>query len=414
VANISEAALFRSIADTSGGRVVILLDEADAVFHSKGNHEDLRALLNAGYRRGAVVARCDPEGRSYQVRQYDAFGSKAIASIGELPDTIADRSIPIRMQRRAQYETVTRFRLREARTEAAKIREALSAWTTPDVIEALRAARPEIPVELDDRAADGWESLLAIADLAGGDWPPRARQAALELHDAQGVVESNRILLLRHIYETFEQARAGFIPTTELLKVLVNREDGPWAAWWANDVEAGRTKGPAAKLAALLRPFGVTPTKQRVGEETPRGYDRAAFVPVWQRWLPSLFTASPKTEQSEQTSLDAGFGDFESRNTEGSVPTSELRENPHQMRVVPSVSSSPPPMDRPALPPFDDSDRRAVVLRMGETLGWPEFDFDRETSIAASEKHWRAFAAKASSHEITLALKALEALGGAR
>jgi hypothetical protein len=71
-------------------------------------------------------------------------------------------------------------------------------------------------------------------------------------------------------------------------------------------------------------------------------------------------------------------------------------------------------MDRPALPPFDDSDRRAVVLRMGETLGWPEFDFDRETSIAVSEKHWRAFAAKASSHEITLALKALEALGGAR
>ncbi len=461
VANISEAALFRSIADTTGGRAVILLDEADAVFHSKGNHEDLRALLNAGYRRGAVVARCDPEGRSYRVRQYDAFGAKVIASIGDLPDTIADRSIPIRMQRRARHEAVARFRLRKARIEAAKIRDALRAWTTPGVVETLRAAWPEIPLDLDDRSADGWEPLFAIADLASGGWPQRARQAALELHDAQGVVESTRILLLHHIFEAFEQAGAGFIPTTELLKGLVNREDGPWAAWWANEVEAGRTKGPAAKLAALLRPFGITPTKQRVGEETPRGYDRAAFAPVWQRWLPSLPTATPKTEQSEQTSLDAGFGDFESRNTRGSVPSSELGENPHQMRVVASVPSSPPPVDgeaesgvisppaplpgtptdfdcqagrarepfysevvhgdspvaegeqpRCALPSFGDCDRRAVVVRMGETLGWPDYEFKPGVSVAEGEEHWRTFAATASGEDITLVLQALEASGG--
>jgi hypothetical protein len=214
------------------------------------------------------------------------------------------------------------------------------------------------------------------------------------------------------MFEAFEQAGADFIPTTELLNALVNREDGPWAAWWANDVEAGRTKGPAAKLAALLRPFGITPTKQRVGQDTIRGYDRAAFNPIWERWLPSLPTSTLRTEQSEQTSLDAGFGDFASRNIGVSIPTSALRDNPHQMRVVPSVPSLSPPVCRSALPPFDDCDRRAVVVRMGENLGWSECEFKPGTFIAKGEERWRTFAATASGEDITLALRALEAYAG--
>jgi hypothetical protein len=41
-----------------------------------------------------------------------------------------------------------------------------------------------VPYGLNDRACDNWSPLLAIADLAGGEWPQRARAAALDLSGA--------------------------------------------------------------------------------------------------------------------------------------------------------------------------------------------------------------------------------------
>ena len=142
--------------------------------------EGLRAILNAGHRRGAVVSRCGDQKTGFQLKDFQVFCPKAIAAIGELPGTIADRSIPIRLRRRTRGETVERFRLRDAQAAAAPLQQALGAWA-PTAVE-LRAARPVVPEALNDRAAEGWESLFAIADLAGGEWPERARAAALALH----------------------------------------------------------------------------------------------------------------------------------------------------------------------------------------------------------------------------------------
>jgi hypothetical protein len=53
-----------------------------------------------------------------------------------------------------------------------------------------------------------------------------------------------------------------------------------------------------------------------------------------------------------------------------------------------------------------------VVLRMGENLGWPKYEFKPGTPIAKGEEHWRTFASTASSEDITLALRILESYGG--
>jgi putative DNA primase/helicase len=48
----------------------------------------------------------------------------------------------------------------------------------------LRKIEPDMPESLNaagDRAPDAWEPLVAIADVAGGVWPQRARNAALAL-----------------------------------------------------------------------------------------------------------------------------------------------------------------------------------------------------------------------------------------
>lgn len=102
--NASPAAVFRTLAVK---QITLLFDEVDAIFTKRGqddNHEDLRALLNAGYKRGATVPRC--VGPRHDVVSFPVYCAAALAGLGDLPDTIMSRSIIIRMRRRAAHEPV--------------------------------------------------------------------------------------------------------------------------------------------------------------------------------------------------------------------------------------------------------------------------------------------------------------------
>ncbi len=109
-------------------RRTMLLDEADAMFGPRApqRYEGLRALLNAGNRKGTTVPRLRFEGHRREIDAFDVFGAKAIAGIGELPDTVADRAIPIRLMRRHRGETVAKFRQRKAKEEADVIEPVLN------------------------------------------------------------------------------------------------------------------------------------------------------------------------------------------------------------------------------------------------------------------------------------------------
>jgi hypothetical protein len=166
-ANISDAALFRAIAELSP---TLLFDEVDAIFGAKARErEDLRGLLNAGYRRGALARRMGGP-RMTTLEAFPVFCPKALAGIGDLPDTITDRAIRIQLERKTRDERIERFRRREVEAEAELLRMRLADWLEPQVDE-LQAARPQLPDELDDRAQDIWEPLLAIADLAASGRP---------------------------------------------------------------------------------------------------------------------------------------------------------------------------------------------------------------------------------------------------
>lgn len=281
--NISDAGLFRTISEE---RVTLLLDEADAIFAAKGDREDLRALYNMGYRRGSYVVRCEIQGRAVKTARYESFGPKVLAAIGTLPETIADRSIPVRLQRKHQGERVERFRLRDVRPEGEGLRDGLAAFfADSELVADLAKARPHLPDELNDRAQDGWEPLLAIADLAGEHWPDLARAAAVDLHTEETDSDSVGTLLLRHMRDVFrDDGYPDEIASATVVSRLVEIEQGPWAGWWANDVEAGRPRGPASKLARLLRPYGVEPRKVGPRESRQQGYRRADLEPVWARY----------------------------------------------------------------------------------------------------------------------------------
>jgi antitoxin (DNA-binding transcriptional repressor) of toxin-antitoxin stability system len=290
-ANTTVAALFRSIGDPAP---TILFDEVQETFArgADADQRELRAVLNAGYRLGGNVRRCVGEGAAMVPADFPVFCPKVLAGTGTLPDMLADRCIPIRLKRKARDATVQRFKRRGAGADADHLRRRLAGWAAT-ALPTLTAARPELPEALNHRQQDIWEPLLAIADAAGGDWPKRARDAAIELHGAAVADESVGVLLLGHVRERFDTPPGDPAPgpvdrvTTEaLLRALVDRDDGPWGDWWGDAVEAAKLKGPAVRLAKLLKPYEIKPKLLRFESGPERGYERAAFTEAWAIYCP--------------------------------------------------------------------------------------------------------------------------------
>jgi len=119
-------------------------------------------------------------GKEVFTEELPAYCAVAIAGLGYLPDTILTRSVIVGMRRRAPGETVEPFRRRLEFEKGDWLRQRLAAWAT-SIFEEVRDTFPEMPDGIADRNADVWEALLSVADAAGGDWPERARVAAVAL-----------------------------------------------------------------------------------------------------------------------------------------------------------------------------------------------------------------------------------------
>ncbi|MFI5260994.1 MAG: DUF3631 domain-containing protein [Candidatus Limnocylindrales bacterium] len=270
----SEAVTFRKI---DRDHPTLLLDEYDTVFGDRsGQFEGIRAVFNSGNRRGTYVSRAMPRGRGFDLIDFDIYGPKALAGIGPLPDTITDRAVVIELARRAPGERIERFRYRTAKRLAAPVRQALAAQLARLD---LTGAEPEIPGQLGDRAADGWEPLLAIADTAGGTWPARARQAAVALSGAGAGADDNwGLTLLGDVRRVFTEQHADWLWSAPLLEALVGIEESPWG-----DIRG--KPATATFVAKLLRPFGIRPRPIRDGADVARGYRAADFEDAWARYL---------------------------------------------------------------------------------------------------------------------------------
>lgn len=325
----SEAVLFRKIAETCP---TLLLDETDAIFHDRGaTYEGLRAILNAGYERGITVPRCVGEGSKITLTEFAVFSAKALAGIGRLPDTIEDRGVLIEMRRATRDEERGLRKLRRsARNEADPLNVALAQWAQA-ALPTLRDARPTIPLELDGRASDLWEPLLAIADLAGDDWATSARRAALALSTGEAREDDSfPIRLLADIRSVFDSLGTERATTADLIAALVEDNSAPWGDWWKGQRITGRA------LADLLKPFRIFPAKWRTGAKTERGYFRKNFADAWAIYLSPV--EPPQPPQAPQVNTDAGFGHFPEPPQVPFVAFAENAANPYPERVVADVA----------------------------------------------------------------------------
>lgn len=304
--NVSPAYLFRKVSDEEGAPT-ILFDEIDTIFGPKAReNEEVRGMLNAGHRRGAMAGRCVIRGKNVETEELPAYCAVALAGLNDLPDTIATRSIIVRMRRRAPGEIVQPWRMRINGPQAHKLAEGLSQWS----LRPFELQWPDMPEGVHDRAADVWEALLAVADHAGGHWPRRARVAAVALvADARGNRRTLGIQLLDDLRRVFGRSEA--LSTEVVLDGLIGLEESPWGDLRGKPIDS-------RSLAYRLRNYTdadgqpIQPTTIRLGERTLRGYRRSDLEDAWSRYLPpqeSATSATTATDPADPTPRVAHVAD---------------------------------------------------------------------------------------------------------
>lgn len=293
--NASVSSLFRVIERADDRPPTVILDEADRLF-GRGSFgsgkSELIALVNNGFRDGAPTLRVI----GGVPTQFSNFAMVALAGIGRFPDTVEDRAVNITMRRRLPEERVQEFRARAALPTLQRLRERIACWVDEFVVPNASHAVANMPTELSDRAADCWEPLLTIADIAGAQWSRRSREAAValsheaedEAHDALGLAG---VRLLASVKEVFDQCETDFLPSQELVVRLMHLESA-----------AGAGTGLSMhKLASGLRPYAVKPRQDAT--HMSRGYHREDFDDAFARYLHATVHVSDERSEANARGL---------------------------------------------------------------------------------------------------------------
>lgn len=316
-ANASAAAVFRCVENV---RPTLLIDEADTFLRGK---DELRGILNSGHQRDGCVLRT--VGDDHEPRAFSTFAPSAIAMIGELPDTLADRAIAVPMVRKKASEKVERLRM-DRLSPFEELRRRVLRWAI-DSREVLAQADPEVPDELNDRAADNWRALVAIADAAGGDWPALTRQAALETSSTEGDDLSARVWLLEDLRSLFEREGTDKLFSREIVAKLIEMEERPWPEWKAGKPLTVR------QLARLLQPFGIKPRQVRIDATTAKGYRLEHCQDAFERYL-----VGPNRNNRNIPLESATCSEEPSETPEERVSVPESPKTPGSTRDVSDVS----------------------------------------------------------------------------
>lgn len=290
-ANSTSAFMFRAVEKWTP---TILIDEADTFIRQ---NDELKGLINAGYARAnAFVGRV--VGDNHELKLFKVWGAKALAGIAlekHLPDATMSRAIVLELRRKLPSEKVSR--LRDAEHGLFDGIASKLARFSNDYSKQVRLARPAMPDELNDRAQDNWQPLVAIAECAGPEWVTRATSAALKLSATPSKSVSTGNELLADIQHIFSRRQCEKISSADLIDELCTDEDAAWATY-----NRGKRLTPR-QLAKQLATYGISSKTVRLGQcNTPKGYDTSQFVDAFARYLDSDNLPQHRNAAPEPTS----------------------------------------------------------------------------------------------------------------
>jgi Protein of unknown function (DUF3631) len=227
------------------------------------------------------------------------------------------------MRRRHAGERVEPYRRREHAPEGAKIRREIELWARSQPPEI--ANWPVMPVGIQDRDADVWEALIAVADIVGGVWPKRAREAAAVLVAASKEREpSLGIRLLTDIKQVFD---AEALRSKMLLQKLRDLEEAPW-----HDLK-GKPLDERG-LAHRLRQYDIKSKNIRTDGSVTKGYAKVDFHDIWARYL------TPDTPNEKSATSVTSVTSLKNQRT-------DVADEQSQVAGVAHVAQFPRAMSRP-------------------------------------------------------------------
>jgi hypothetical protein len=257
-------------------RPTLLLDEADN--QDLLTNSTLRAVLNSGHRHdGRIMRHLDGH-----LAEFSTFAPVALATIGRLPLPLMHRSVVIHMGR--SPNPLTRFDPKTIPSQQADLdiiyREVLM-WA-PRVILNLD---PRLPEQLNNRPADNWRPLVAIADACSQAWGKAAREAAIALSKNQD--EDFGVILLQDIRTIFDlRPTADRLASAVLVNELNDLPDAAWSEWRGPKGDQHPRKITQRQLAIMLAAFGIKPRTiwplhRHLTSKSARGYFRNQFEAAW-------------------------------------------------------------------------------------------------------------------------------------
>jgi hypothetical protein len=272
--SVTPSVLFRLLGDAEGEsrEITILVDEAEDL--SREAQTALGQIINVGYRRGQTI----PRTVQNQVVRFPVYCPKAFSLIGDVRDTMRDRSIVLTLERGKPAKS---FTWQQAESEGHSIRDAIRT------IGVRYLGDNVVPQDfVGGRESEIWTPLFSLATV----WCPAdfntltavaADLAALKTQPKRRYLDNA---------ESEEQTREGqyaeralkdlsavlgdkrFMLTADAVTAMRDITTGPWRVY------KGEGLNPIM-LANLLSRFGVAPKQFKVkvaGRATSqRGYERA-------------------------------------------------------------------------------------------------------------------------------------------
>ncbi|MCH8948333.1 MAG: DUF3631 domain-containing protein, partial [Acidobacteria bacterium] len=281
-ANLSEAVLFRLVEARSP---TLIIDEAESLRNKKSERaQAIVGLLNAGHRIGAVSYRCD--GPGHAAKAFRVYCPKVVIAIGNVPETVRDRSIAVQMQRKKANDVVGRFIFKKVRGPAADLKERIAGIISvcrQDIEGVYDSYEPEF---LTDREAENWTPLFCLCSILVPRRLTELKETATAFAKGKAAFDADDSLQMRLLSDiqailgngesdTLFGEKLAAISSSTLVAKLRELEEAPWAGY---DLSARR-------LAQLLKPFEVHPRQVRDGSSNIRGYAVADLIPLFSRYL---------------------------------------------------------------------------------------------------------------------------------
>jgi putative DNA primase/helicase len=252
----------------------LIVDDADKLLPRR---PDLAHIMNVCWTRGVKIPRVDAGGN---VHHYDPFCPKLLNGIdltAHLDKATQTRCITAELLPKLAGEKVANFRHAIRDERFLMLRRKLMRWAA-DNMSVLANADPTMPEALDDRQQMNWEVMLAIADLAGGDWPAKARAAAIKLARERDEPSQGKRLLAA--FRSLFHEHGSLLTSQQVEQLLTADADSEWADFKGHPINKW-------EIASLLKPYGAAPAVIHPrGRPADRGYDVRQFETAFRHYLP--------------------------------------------------------------------------------------------------------------------------------